>query len=85
VDEEWIICPWCRTRLNRVCPNCERLVGLDWTLCAWCGKDFERLGSAEKPAADTVFGSAAMSGVGQGLPSRPTSGTITNRKPAVGG
>jgi hypothetical protein len=31
-----------RTRLNRVCPNCSRLVGLDWSLCAWCGKDFER-------------------------------------------
>ena len=42
VDEEWIICPSFRTRLNRVCPNCSRLVGLDWSLCAWCGKDFER-------------------------------------------
>jgi hypothetical protein len=42
VNEEWIICPACRTRLNRVCPNCSRLVGLDWSLCAWCGKDFER-------------------------------------------
>jgi RNA polymerase subunit RPABC4/transcription elongation factor Spt4/low affinity Fe/Cu permease len=42
VDEEWIICPSCRTRLSRVCPNCSRLVGLDWSLCAWCGKDFER-------------------------------------------
>jgi hypothetical protein len=40
--EQWIICPSCRTRLNRVCPNCSRLVGLDWSLCAWCGKDFER-------------------------------------------
>jgi len=42
VDPDWIICPTCRTRLNRVCPNCNRLVGLDWTLCAWCGKDFAR-------------------------------------------
>lgn len=42
VDGAWIICPTCRTRLNRVCPNCTRLVGLDWSLCAWCGKDFER-------------------------------------------
>jgi RNA polymerase subunit RPABC4/transcription elongation factor Spt4 len=48
VNDEWIICPTCRTRLNRVCPNCSRLVGLDWTLCAWCGKDFER---REIPAA----------------------------------
>jgi RNA polymerase subunit RPABC4/transcription elongation factor Spt4 len=42
IAEEWIICPSCRTRLNRVCANCGRLVGLDWSLCAWCGKDFER-------------------------------------------
>jgi RNA polymerase subunit RPABC4/transcription elongation factor Spt4 len=42
VDPGWIICPTCRTRLNRVCPNCTRLVGLDWSLCAWCGREFER-------------------------------------------
>ena len=42
VETAWIICPTCRTRLNRVCPNCTRLVGLDWTLCAWCGREFER-------------------------------------------
>jgi RNA polymerase subunit RPABC4/transcription elongation factor Spt4/low affinity Fe/Cu permease len=48
INDEWIICPTCRTRLNRVCPNCSRLVGMDWSLCAWCGKDFER---REVPAA----------------------------------
>jgi RNA polymerase subunit RPABC4/transcription elongation factor Spt4 len=42
VHEDWIICPTCRTRLNRVCANCGRLVGLEWSLCAWCGRDFER-------------------------------------------
>jgi hypothetical protein len=46
VNDEWIICPTCRTRLNRVCPNCSRLVGLDWSLCAGCGKDFERPATA---------------------------------------
>ena len=51
VNEDWIICPSCRTRLNRVCPNCSRLVGLDWSLCAWCGKDFER---RETAAAATI-------------------------------
>ena len=42
INVDWLICPSCRTRLNRVCPNCSRLVGLDWSLCAWCGKDFGR-------------------------------------------
>ena len=49
VNDEWIICPTCRTRLNRVCPNCSRLVGLDWSLCAWCGRDFERPLAALEP------------------------------------
>ncbi len=51
VMDEWIICPTCRTRLNRVCPNCSRLVGLDWSLCAWCGKDFERPAAALSASA----------------------------------
>jgi RNA polymerase subunit RPABC4/transcription elongation factor Spt4 len=66
INEEWIICPSCRTRLNRVCPNCSRLVGLDWSLCAWCGRDFERAvpgfeaiapprPAAARPAPDPSF------------------------------
>ena len=53
INEEWIICPTCRTRLNRVCANCGRLVGLDWSLCAWCGKDFER---SDIPAYQPITG-----------------------------
>jgi RNA polymerase subunit RPABC4/transcription elongation factor Spt4 len=53
-NQEWIICPTCRTRLNRVCPNCSRLVGLDWSLCAWCGKDFERREVAAMQALPSV-------------------------------
>jgi RNA polymerase subunit RPABC4/transcription elongation factor Spt4 len=56
IDDEWIICPTCRTRLNRVCPNCSRLVGLDWSLCAWCGKDFER-----RPVVATTLGALPSS------------------------
>jgi RNA polymerase subunit RPABC4/transcription elongation factor Spt4 len=51
VHEEWLICPTCRTRLQRVCPNCTRLVGLDWALCAWCGRDFERREPVPAPIA----------------------------------
>ena len=85
VDEEWIICPWCRTRLNRVCPNCERLVGLDWTLCAWCGKDFERPAIVDRSITEATLGAPLLDGDGRAVPAHPASGTITNRKPAVGG
>jgi len=61
IHDEWIICPACRTRLNRVCANCGRLVGLDWSLCAWCGKDFERSGiAAYEPIAPGTGGLDAI-------------------------
>ena len=82
VNAEWIICPWCRTRLNRVCPNCSKMVGLDWTICAWCGKDFERAVVAERAAVQPGRVPAPVAGA---APRRPASGRITNRKPAVGG
>jgi len=75
-DPGWIICPTCRTRLNRVCPNCTKLVGLDWSLCAWCGKDFER-----REAAAVAVPVSPVSPVGQVLrvPARDAS-----PEPAVG-
>jgi len=85
VDEEWIICPWCRTRLNRVCPNCQRLVGLDWMLCAWCGKDFERPGVVDRAVAGSTFGVPPQDMIGQPMAARPGSATISNRKPAIDG
>ena len=90
IDPEWIICPWCRTRLNRVCPNCERLVGLDWTICAWCGKDFER--AAERQALAPISYGAAQAGMAASTtPVRPgvspaaQGGRISDSKPAIGG
>ena len=85
VNEEWIICPWCRTRLNRVCPNCEKLVGLDWTLCAWCGKDFERLATAERAATPVAAGTSSKLQGGVVMPGRAASDTIADRIPAIRG
>lgn len=87
IDDEWIICPTCRTRLNRVCPNCSRLVGLDWSLCAWCGKDFER-----RPVVATTLGALPSSRDATGriaapgeAPTAATSGaTRASARPAPG-
>ncbi len=86
INDEWIICPTCRTRLRRVCPNCSRLVGLDWSLCAWCGKDFERrpavaaavvtpLPDAARPAAIEAPAAIAVP-----EPARPVRRTGTSRR-----
>jgi RNA polymerase subunit RPABC4/transcription elongation factor Spt4 len=74
VNDEWIICPTCRTRLNRVCPNCSRLVGLDWSLCAWCGKDFER-------PATAIGSSAGRPAAISPLPSGDETGRIARSAP----
>jgi RNA polymerase subunit RPABC4/transcription elongation factor Spt4 len=84
VDGEWILCPWCRTRLNRVCPNCEKLVGLDWSLCAWCGKDFERPvveAAAVAPAPAAASAPTPHVKVPAPSSSRPAGGAS---RPAVG-
>ena len=83
VDEQWIICPWCRTRLNRVCPNCERLVGLDWSLCAWCGKEFEHVAAVDRAASEIAYAQPDEQSYGAAAPGRAAGGTIS--RPAVGG
>ena len=42
VEERWLACPACRTRLAHRCLSCHRSMGLDWTVCAWCGTEFGR-------------------------------------------
>jgi double zinc ribbon protein len=42
VEEQWLACPACRTKLAHQCLSCHRSMGLDWTLCAWCGTEFGR-------------------------------------------
>lgn len=42
VEEDWLTCPACRTRLARRCLSCGRTMGLDWSLCGFCGTEFGR-------------------------------------------
>src|SRR5688572_23696038 len=42
VEEDWLVCPDCRTRLAHQCTGCGRTMGLDWALCGWCGAEFGR-------------------------------------------
>ena len=86
INDEWIICPTCRTRLRRVCPNCSRLVGLDWSLCAWCGKDFERrpavAAAVVTPLPDAARPTAieAPAAIAVPEPARPARRTGTSRR-----
>lgn len=37
VQEDYVICPTCHTRLKKVCGACGRSLHLAWSLCPYCG------------------------------------------------
>ena len=39
VEDDWLICPSCRTRLAHRCVECGRSMRLDWSVCAWCAAE----------------------------------------------
>ena len=36
VDEKWLICPDCHTRLKKSCHHCGKLMELQWNICPHC-------------------------------------------------
>lgn len=37
VDEKWLVCPNCHTKLKKVCSHCGKLMKLPWSICPYCG------------------------------------------------
>ncbi|MFN2169444.1 MAG: double zinc ribbon domain-containing protein [Anaerolineae bacterium] len=37
IEEEFLVCPTCHTRLKKGCPSCGRLLHLRWNICPYCG------------------------------------------------
>ena len=37
VELDWILCPACHTRLNKLCISCGKVLELPWNLCPYCG------------------------------------------------
>jgi RNA polymerase subunit RPABC4/transcription elongation factor Spt4 len=37
-EPDYIFCPWCQTRLKRLCMRCERPLLLRWRNCPYCGQ-----------------------------------------------
>jgi hypothetical protein len=36
-DPNWVICPFCHTKLKKNCRQCGRAIHLHWTVCPYCG------------------------------------------------
>ena len=37
-EQDFIFCPWCQTRLKRLCIRCDRPLLLRWKACPSCGE-----------------------------------------------
>lgn len=44
VEEDWLLCPYCRRQLAHRCQTCGATVGLDWSACGWCAADLDGAG-----------------------------------------
>ncbi|HUM69886.1 MAG TPA: zinc ribbon domain-containing protein, partial [Chloroflexota bacterium] len=36
-ESNWLLCPYCHTRLKKACPDCNSLLELQWNICPFCG------------------------------------------------
>ncbi len=37
IEPDFMVCPYCHTKLRKPCPHCGRLLHLRWTVCPYCG------------------------------------------------
>jgi RNA polymerase subunit RPABC4/transcription elongation factor Spt4 len=56
IEEEFMVCPTCHTRLKKACPACGRLLHLRWNICPFCGA----IQTAAKPSPALVSPPVAM-------------------------
>lgn len=59
--DDFVLCPYCRTKLRETCTNCRRLLDLSWAACPYCGKP------APQPMAASA-GPMAVAPSSQGSP-----------------
>ncbi|MDQ6681962.1 MAG: zinc ribbon domain-containing protein [Chloroflexota bacterium] len=74
VQNDWLVCPNCRTRLHRVCPSCNRLAEPEWPLCAYCGRELDR------PERPSRVAAAAAGTKGSGARGDRAADTTPERK-----
>jgi len=49
VEPDFVVCPYCHTRLKKACPECGRLLHLSWNICPYCATTFAAPASSETP------------------------------------
>lgn len=42
IHDDWIICPYCHTKLKKKCVNCGKALELPWNICPFCGEQQQK-------------------------------------------
>jgi RNA polymerase subunit RPABC4/transcription elongation factor Spt4 len=50
-EPDYVFCPWCQTRLKRMCTRCDRPLLLRWRNCPYCGQPALQTPAALGPRA----------------------------------
>ena len=55
-EADFVFCPWCQTRLKRLCMRCEHPMMLRWKMCPYCGEPAvgQQLPAAREPLVGVV-------------------------------
>ena len=42
IEKDWILCPYCHTKIKKKCVHCEAAIELPWNLCPYCGEQQQK-------------------------------------------
>jgi RNA polymerase subunit RPABC4/transcription elongation factor Spt4 len=82
IEEDYLLCPYCRTGLRKPCAQCGRALSFGWVACPYCGTDRVPSAVAEAARSQTAAASPAAGSPApaQQLRARP-SGLPANTEP----
>ncbi|MBQ6517169.1 MAG: zinc-ribbon domain-containing protein [Anaerolineaceae bacterium] len=42
IQSDWILCPYCHTKIKKKCVKCGKAIDLPWNLCPYCGEQQQK-------------------------------------------
>ncbi len=42
IQKEWIVCPYCHTKIKKKCVHCGEAIELPWNICPYCGEQQQK-------------------------------------------
>ncbi len=53
-DKDWIVCPYCHTKLKKRCHSCGQAINIRWSVCPYCGIGDRTVSMPATPAASSA-------------------------------